>query len=99
MTQTAVILRAGKNGRELELANGEIIEADAIIFCTGYLYSFPFLSKEFQLRNENERLMPLFLHMIHIDYPKQLFFLGLPKMVSTCLVLDYQVIVRIYITD
>lgn len=75
----------------VELENGSQLKLDAIVFCTGYQYSFPFLSEEIRLKNEHGRLTPLYKHMMHIDYPGQLFFVGLPKLICPALVFDYQV--------
>ena len=60
--------------------NGQIeTNLDAVIFCTGYLYSYPFLSA---LRppviGTGERVQHLYQHVFSIDHPS-LAFVGLPK--------------------
>lgn len=57
--------------------DGTSEEVDAIIFCTGYRYSFPFLSDGI-ITIKEERIEPIYKHMIHIDYPN-LIFLGIPR--------------------
>lgn len=53
-------------------------DIDAIIFCTGYLYSFPFLeSLEPPLVVTGKRVCGLYKHLFHIRHPT-LVFPGLP---------------------
>ena len=58
-------------------SDGSSSEIDAIILCTGYLHSFPFLSEELRLKTDN-RLWPLNLYkgVVWEDNP-QLFYLGM----------------------
>ena len=58
-------------------SDGTEAEVDSVIFCTGYKYSFPFL-QEGLISTENERVTPLYKHMVHIEYPS-LVFVGIPK--------------------
>ncbi len=58
------------------LESGEELSIDAILLCTGYQYSFPFLSEECQPKNEDGRLYPLYKHVLHVEYPT-LFFIGI----------------------
>ena len=57
---------------------------DAIIFCTGYDYSFPFINKKSNLNLINipgeRRITPLFEHLWHSQHPN-LSFHGLPHSV------------------
>jgi len=62
-------------GQGFILRNGERLEADAIVFCTGYQYLFPFFSESL-INVTNGRVTPIYQHMVHIDYPT-LFFIGL----------------------
>ena len=66
--------------RALRLKNGDIeADIDAIIFCTGYYYSYPFLSSfQPQLIKTGERVQNLYRHIFSIDHPT-LAFVGLPK--------------------
>ncbi|CAC5377657.1 unnamed protein product [Mytilus coruscus] len=51
----------------LVLANGEEIEIDCLIFCTGYRYRFPFLSEDI-LSIDDEHVSPLYKHILHLEY-------------------------------
>ncbi len=62
------------------LESGEELNIDAVLLCTGYQYSFPFLSEECQPRNENGRLYPLYKHLLHAEYPT-LFFIGICQLI------------------
>ncbi|XP_061188988.1 flavin-containing monooxygenase 3-like [Saccostrea echinata] len=66
MTETTVVF-----------SDGTEAEVDSVIFCTGYKYSFPFL-QEGLISTKNERVTPLYKHMVHIEYPS-LIFVGIPK--------------------
>ncbi|XP_033755689.1 dimethylaniline monooxygenase [N-oxide-forming] 1-like [Pecten maximus] len=61
--------------------NDEEVMVDAIIFCTGYMFTFPFLSPECHAKVENERVTPLYKHVIHTEYPS-LSIIGILKL--TC---------------
>ncbi len=53
-------------------------DVDAVIFATGYLFSFPFLtSLETPLVTNGRRVYGLYRHLFHIDHPT-LVFPGLP---------------------
>ena len=53
-------------------------DIDAIIYATGYLFTFPFLSSlEPPLVTDGRRVRGLYRHLIHIDHPT-LVFPGLP---------------------
>ncbi|KAK3579318.1 hypothetical protein CHS0354_029605 [Potamilus streckersoni] len=58
--------------------NSEEVEIDALILCTGYRYSFPFLTEECNLRIEEERITPLYKHLIHTQF-HTLSFIGICK--------------------
>ncbi|KAK3082870.1 hypothetical protein FSP39_007531 [Pinctada imbricata] len=53
--------------------NGSEIKVDAVVFYPGYRYSYPFL-KNGIINIEDERITPIYKHMIHIDYPSLIFF-------------------------
>ena len=52
------------------------IEADAIVYCTGYKVSFPFFEPGFVSAPENE--LPLYLRCFHLEHPG-LMFAGLAQ--------------------
>lgn len=65
----------------VELTDGSALDADAVIFCTGYDYAFPFLDgKSLPLTVENQRVTPLYHHLVHIEHPS-LFLVGLCSVV------------------
>jgi cation diffusion facilitator CzcD-associated flavoprotein CzcO len=65
--------------RGVELKDGRVITGlDAVLFCTGYLFSFPFLkSMDPPLVTDGRRVYGLYKHFIHIRHPT-LVFVGLP---------------------
>lgn len=68
--------------RAVRFRNGHIeTNIDAIIFCTGYLYSYPFLSAIHPpFIGTGERVQHLYQHIFSIDHPS-LAFVGLPKQI------------------
>ena len=61
--------------------DGSYQKCEVIIYCTGYKYSFPFLSSDCGIRCDNNFVRPLYKHCISINNPS-LGFVGLVK--STC---------------
>lgn len=61
------------------LTNGELIEVDVVIYCTGYCYSFEFLDPDF-MQVSNNHVSPLYLHLVHSDYPT-IFFIGICNLI------------------
>ncbi|KAK7114066.1 hypothetical protein V1264_000192 [Littorina saxatilis] len=66
------------SGSTVTLNNGEEISADCLLFCTGYHFRFPFLTESCHLHIEEERLTPLYKHLIHTEFPT-LSFIGICK--------------------
>lgn len=63
--------------RSASCSRGEVIsELDAIIFCTGYRYSFPFLPEEL-IKVRNNYVHGLHRQIVSIEHPS-LAFVGLP---------------------
>ena len=60
--------------------DGTTTETDIIVICTGYLYDFPFLAAECEIKVQNERVFPLYKHLFNIKYPS-MAFIGLSKVV------------------
>nr|XP_023025798.1 senecionine N-oxygenase-like [Leptinotarsa decemlineata] len=52
-------------------------EIDDVIFCTGYKYSYPFLSPECGIEVENNWVKYLYKHVINIEHPT-MAFIGVP---------------------
>ncbi|KAJ8664231.1 hypothetical protein QAD02_005893 [Eretmocerus hayati] len=51
---------------------------DALIFCTGYRYSYPFLSESTSVRVIDNQVMPLYKHVINVEHPS-MGFIGIPQ--------------------
>jgi dimethylaniline monooxygenase (N-oxide forming) len=65
---------ARKDGDSIVFVDGSRVQADALIYCTGYKISFPFLTDSIINPKNNE--VPLYQLTIHPDY-KGLYFIGL----------------------
>lgn len=78
--------------------NDEEIEVDIVLFCTGYLYNFPFLSEEIGVEIEDERIWPLYKHLIHPHYTN-LSFIGILKTICPFPLFDIQVQFTIAVID
>ena len=61
-------------GHEVRFADGSVVEADAIVCCTGYTLRFPFLPEG--LVHVKENRVDLYKHVFHPDLPT-LAFVGL----------------------
>lgn len=70
--------------------DGSSAEADVILYCTGYLFSFPFLSKECGITIEENVVKPLYKHIINTKYPS-MAFIGIPFLVCPFPLFDFQV--------
>lgn len=58
------------------------IEADVILFCTGYRDSFPFLHNVAALREIETEQRKLFKHLIHPDFGSSLAFIGMVRPIA-----------------
>ena len=70
--------------------DGTQTEIDVLMLCTGYKYEFPFLSSPCAVSTKDERVMPLYKHVVHIEWPT-LFFVGIPKAICPFPLFDCQV--------
>jgi len=75
VTQRPGIKMCHENG--FTLLDDTFVEADVLLYCTGYLFSFPFLTEKCRVKIEGQRIRPLYKHLIHMEYP-ELCFVGLP---------------------
>ncbi|PWZ13088.1 Flavin-containing monooxygenase FMO GS-OX-like 8 [Zea mays] len=62
---------------QVVFADGSSVVADAIVYCTGYVYSFPFLDTGGLVTVDDSCVGPLFEH----TFPPALSFVGVPKKV------------------
>lgn len=86
--QNQGITRADEEGFLFD--DGEYWETDAIILCTGYLYTFPFLSSDCHVTVTDSHVTPLYKHLIHTEFPS-LCFIGLTSQVLPFPQFDFQV--------
>ncbi|CAN1312403.1 Flavin-containing monooxygenase FMO GS-OX-like 9 [Linum perenne] len=59
--------------------DGSWIVADAIIYCTGYTYSFPFLDTKGIVTVDDNRVDPLYHHTFPPSLAPSLSFVGIPR--------------------
>ncbi|XP_068213247.1 uncharacterized protein [Palaemon carinicauda] len=71
------------------LADETFVEADFILYCTGYNFSFPFLSDKCGIRVENNQVRPLYKHLINAKMPS-MAFLGIPYQICPFPFFDFQ---------
>ncbi|XP_060591474.1 uncharacterized protein LOC132746370 [Ruditapes philippinarum] len=88
MSQQSGIERLTKDS--VIFKNGAEEKVDAIMLCTGYRYSFPFLDDVCNINIEDERVTPLYKHIISANYPS-LAFIGVCKKVCPFPQFDCQV--------
>ena len=58
----------------VRFADGSEVEADVVVYCTGYKVTFPFFDEDFIAAPDND--LPLFRRTFHPDIPN-VFFVGL----------------------
>uniref|UniRef100_A0A0E0JIV9 Flavin-containing monooxygenase n=1 Tax=Oryza punctata TaxID=4537 RepID=A0A0E0JIV9_ORYPU len=58
--------------------DGSFVIADAVIYCTGYNYSFPFLETEGKVTVDDNRVGPLYEHVFPPSLAPSLSFVGIP---------------------
>ncbi|KAL1456802.1 hypothetical protein WDU94_001503 [Cyamophila willieti] len=64
---------------------------DSIIYCTGYLFEYPFLTPSCNIDVEDHRFVtPLHKHLVNIHHPS-MGFIGLPYLAFTIPLFDVQV--------
>ncbi|XP_042892554.1 flavin-containing monooxygenase FMO GS-OX5-like isoform X3 [Penaeus japonicus] len=86
--QVRGVVAATENG--FTFGDGTSAEADVILYCTGYEYTFPFLSEECNVTIEDNVVKPLYKHLIHSSFPS-LAFIGIPFQICPFPLFDFQV--------
>ncbi|KAK3868389.1 hypothetical protein Pcinc_026215 [Petrolisthes cinctipes] len=71
-------------------ADGSSAQADVIMYCTGYEFTFPFLTDECGVTIENNIVKPLYKHVINSTHPS-MGFIGIPFQVCPFPTFDFQV--------
>merc|ERR1711988_1555600 len=60
--------------RGVRFADGSVeTDIDAVVFCTGFMYSYPFLDKKLGLITDGKGVHGLYKHLIHIEHPTLVF--------------------------
>ncbi|XP_076668511.1 senecionine N-oxygenase-like [Andrena cerasifolii] len=77
-----------ERGVLFEDGTGETV--DAMFYCTGYDYSFPFLDEKCGVRVKSSMVTPLWKHVVSIENPS-LVFIGLPKGICAFNMSDLQI--------
>ncbi|KYM80459.1 Flavin-containing monooxygenase FMO GS-OX-like 3 [Atta colombica] len=67
-------------GNIFTFRDSSTVEVDDFIFCTGYKFTYPFMSAKVEIRTDDDHVEPVYKHLVHMDYTN-LFFMGLPAMV------------------
>ncbi|XP_054719728.1 uncharacterized protein LOC129229444 [Uloborus diversus] len=68
----------------------KIYNCDAIIICTGYLYTYPFLHPDCKVEIGDQKVSPLYLHLFHTYFPT-LAIWAIPKLIIPFPIYDQQV--------
>lgn len=82
------VVRLSENGAAF--ADGTEQTYSVIFYCTGYKYTFPFLSIDCAISVEDNYVQPLYKHCININYPT-MALIGLPFYVCASQMFDLQV--------
>nr|CAB3451687.1 unnamed protein product [Digitaria exilis] len=80
-SESLMIERMCEDGRVM-FADGSCVVADAIIYCTGYDYSFPFLDTGGLVSVDDNRVGPLYEHTFPPAMAPSLSFVGVPSQVA-----------------
>ncbi|XP_018359527.1 PREDICTED: flavin-containing monooxygenase FMO GS-OX-like 6 isoform X2 [Trachymyrmex cornetzi] len=67
-------------GNIFTFRDSSTVEVDDFIFCTGYKFTYPFMSAKVEIRTDDDHVEPIYKHLVHMDYTN-LFFMGLPALV------------------
>lgn len=78
LTETGVIL-----------ADGTQHDVDEIVYCTGYMFAYPFLSADCGLCLDKKYIQPLFKHTINLNYPT-MAIIGIPFTAVVAQLVDIQ---------
>ena len=94
MIQVAGIERVEKN--EFFLKDGGSVFADALIYCTGYKQTFPFLDESCGIKVDDNYVYPLYKHTINVNFPT-MCFMGINTFVVAFNMFHVKVIIFLYI--
>ncbi len=77
----------GYDGPRVHFGDGSSVEADVVVYCTGYRVSFPFLDDTFVAREDNH--VDLYRRVVSVDHPG-LYFVGLIQPIGAVMPLAEQ---------
>lgn len=60
--------------------DGSTAIIDSFIYCTGYKFTYPFMSSKVELCTADNHVEPIYKHLVHMNYTN-LFLMGLPALV------------------
>ncbi|XP_042209897.1 flavin-containing monooxygenase FMO GS-OX5-like isoform X2 [Homarus americanus] len=86
--QVRGVVSATENG--FVFGDGSSAEADMILYCTGYHFTFPFLTEDCGITVEDRIVKPLYKHLFNTKYPS-MAFIGIPFQVCPFPLFDIQV--------
>ncbi|XP_055920260.1 senecionine N-oxygenase [Eupeodes corollae] len=87
LIQKPDVLKVTEN--EAVFTDNTSIPISVILYCTGYKYSFPFLSSDCGIYIEENCIKPLYKHVLNIHYPS-MAFIGIPFYVCASQMMDLQ---------
>lgn len=67
-------------GNQFFFRDGSSAIVDSFIYCTGYKFTYPFMSPKVEVCTDDNHVEPIYKHLVHMDYTN-LFFMGLPGLV------------------
>ncbi|XP_046493273.1 uncharacterized protein [Neodiprion pinetum] len=65
------------HGNTFVFKSGATAVVEEFVYCTGYQFTFPFLSKKVFISTKDNLVEPVYKYLVHTDVPN-LFFMGLP---------------------
>ncbi|KAK7114068.1 uncharacterized protein [Littorina saxatilis] len=86
------------DGKQVTLKDGEVVTPDCLLLCTGYQFDFPFLTPGCNICIEDERITPLFKHIVHTEFPT-LSFIGITKIICPFQQFNVQLLFAISVLD
>ncbi|XP_054610243.1 flavin-containing monooxygenase 5 isoform X2 [Dunckerocampus dactyliophorus] len=96
--QSSPVAAVEDDGR-IRFQDGSLKEADALLFCTGYKFSFPFLdAQQLALDIQDHLVAPLYRFMMPPAFPS-LFFIGICKTICPFPYFDCQVQFALSVLD
>ncbi|XP_022193189.2 flavin-containing monooxygenase FMO GS-OX5 isoform X2 [Nilaparvata lugens] len=75
----------------VEFQDGSVERVDVILYCTGYIYHFPFLSNDCGITVDDNYVQPLYKHLFNINHPT-MCFIGIPWKTLIFLLFELQVL-------